>query len=280
MQYQTYRLKEYFPALCGNYEPTLTAYCPDNSAEIHPGRVRASVLICPGGAYAFTSDREAEPVALQFVARGFNAFVLRYSVAPERYPEALREAAAAMAFIRGRAEDFSVNPEQIAILGFSAGGHLAASLGVFWNDPELAQALGKTAEDIRPNGLILGYPVISSGEFAHRGSIDNLLGSDADAALRAKMSLETQVTEQTPPTFLWHTYADGSVPVENSLGFAAALRRHNVPFEMHIYPTGSHGLSLCSYETATHAEQLLPHDAGWMPLCCEWMTLTFGIPHT
>lgn len=277
MQYEVLHLKQFFPALSGDYEPTLTAYCPDNPAEIHPGRVRASVLVCPGGGYAFTSDREAEPVALQFVAQGFNAFVLRYSCSPARHPEPLLEAAAAVALIRCRAEDFAVNPAQIAILGFSAGGHLAASLSVFWNDPEVSARLGKTPDDIRPNALILGYPVITSGEFAHRGSFDNLLGPDASPALLEKVSLEKQVTDQTPPAFLWHTFADSAVPVENSLEFAMALRRHHVPFELHIYPAGPHGLSLCNYETSRGEDQLQPHDAGWMSLCAEWLKLTFGI---
>ena len=277
MQFEVVRLKEFFPALRGNYEPTLTVYCPDNPPKIHPGRVRTAVLVCPGGGYTFTSDREAEPVALQFVAQGFDAFVLRYSVSPERYPESLLEAAAAVSLIRSRAEELAVNPAQIAILGFSAGGHLAASRGVFWNRPELAKKLGKTPDAIRPNALILGYPVITSGPFAHRSSFDELLGPDAAPELLEKMSLEKQVTEQTPPSFLWHTFEDGSVPVENSLEFAMALRRHKVPFELHIYPAGPHGLSLCNYETSSRADQMQPHDAGWMALCAEWLKLIFGI---
>lgn len=275
MQYQVIRLKPLFPALTGNCDPTLTVYCPDNSPKIASGRLRPSVLICPGGAYSYTSDREAEPVALRFLACGFNAFVLRYSVSPERYPESLREAASSVALIRSRISEFHGNQDQIAVLGFSAGGHLAASLGVFWNSPELSAALGLKPMAIRPNALILGYPVITSGVLAHRSSFDNLLGKEAPPELLEKMSLENQVNDETPPTFLWHTYADGSVPVENSLVFAAALRNHRVPFELHVFQNGRHRLSLCDETTAGSDDQIDPHDAKWVPLCIEWLKILF-----
>lgn len=275
MVYDRIELKEVFPQLKGNYEPTLTVYCPDKLPGSHLPAPRASIVILPGGGYSFTSDREAEPVAMQFVAQGYNVFVLRYSVSPERYPEALLEAAATFALVRRRAAEWSADPDRIAILGFSAGGHLAASLGVFWKEPFLAQTLGLESDQFRPNAMILGYPVITSGEYAHRGSFEELLGLSAQPELVEKMSLENQVNDSTPPTFLWHTFEDQSVPVENSLFFVSALRRHKIPFELHIFPYGSHGLSLCNEQTSTGDGQINRHDAVWMDLCLDWLRLIF-----
>ena len=150
-------------------------YCLDNSEEIVPDRVRPSVLVIPGGGYEMTSDREAEPIAMQFLAAGFNAFVLRYSVKPSVFPVALLEAADAMKMIREHAAEWHVDPEAIAVIGFSAGGHLAANLATSASDDVLA-AHGYDPDAVRPNGLMLAYPVITSGPLAHRGSFDSLLG--------------------------------------------------------------------------------------------------------
>ena len=195
-------------------------YCLDNSEEVVPDRVRPSVLVIPGGGYEMTSDREAEPIAMQFLAAGFNAFVLRYSVKPSVFPVALLEAADAMTMIREHAAEWHVDPDAIAVIGFSAGGHLAASLGVFWKKDFIAQTLGVTSDMVKPNGMILSYPVITSGKFAHTGSFECLLGEDYnDLDKRKEQSLEFQVSKDTPTTFLWHTVTDDCVPVENSLLF-------------------------------------------------------------
>lgn len=278
MYYETIKLNEHFPQLPKNpgFEPTLTAYCRENFSEIDLNRKRPSILICPGGGYEFTSDREAEPVALKFLSFGYNAFVLRYSVAPEKYPTALLQVSAAMAMIRREADKFNANPDQIAVCGFSAGGHLACSLGVFWKEPFLSQTLGFEQNLNRPNAMILAYPVITSGQYAHTGSFDCLLGKDAPQELKDKMSLETQVSKDVPPTFLWHTFSDQTVPVENTLFFADALRKHQVPFELHIYPDGSHGLSLCDDETAREERMLNPHCSTWANLCAEWLNTVFS----
>ena len=275
MIYDVIKLKEIFPQLRGNYEPTLTAYCPDKLPDSRMTSPRASIVILPGGGYCFTSDREAEPVAMQFMAQGYNAFILRYSVRPERYPESLLETAATFALVRRRAAEWSADPDRIAVLGFSAGGHLAASLGVFWKEPFMAQVLGLESETFRPNAMILGYPVITSGEFAHRDSFEELLGPSVRPELLEKMSLEKQVNDSTPPAFLWHTFEDEAVPVENSLFFASALRRHKIPFEMHIFPGGCHGLSLCNEQTSVSDRQLNSHDAVWMELCLRWLRMIF-----
>ncbi len=237
---------------------------------------RPAVLICPGGGYGFCSAREAEPIAIQYNAAGFHAFVIdHYSVHPYRYPDALEEVSKAMQIIRENAEKWCVNKDQIAVCGFSAGGHLACSLGVFWNQEPI-----KTADQSnRPNAMILGYPVISSDPaVAHMGSFDSLCGED-NLELKQKMSLENQVTKDTPPAFLWHTYTDEVVPVENSLRFAAALRKENIPFEMHIYQDGPHGLSTNLPDVNAYYPELNCSRAlgGWVALSADWMRDLFHI---
>jgi acetyl esterase/lipase len=198
----------------------------------------------------------------RFNAAGLHAFVVHYSVAPHRHPQPLRDAARAMRLIRQRAGEWQVDLGRIAICGFSAGGHLAASLGVHHASRWVAGDDPVDQLSCRPDGLILCYSVITAGQFAHQGSLENLLGPGHDAQLRREMSLEEQVDADTPPAFLWRTVADGSVPVENSVLFAQALRRHGTLFELHLYPHGGHGVGLSDED---------PHVATWMGLCCEWL---------
>ena len=251
----------------GKGEPTLHTYIREKSPEM-PLPPRPAIVICPGGAYAFTSDREAEPIALRFLDLGFQTFVLRYSVAPNTaFPGALLELAASVALVRDHAEEWGIDPDKIFVCGFSAGGHLAASLGVFWDREFVAPSLGRAAADVRPNGMVLGYPVISATQFIDTESIENvLLGNDTEET-RALVSLEKQVTADTPPAFIWHTAADDNVAVENSLMFAAALRENDVPFALHIVPDGRHGLSLAQAETGMVEEQL----NDWPAWCAAWI---------
>lgn len=251
------------------FQPTLATYV------VAGDKKRGAVLICPGGGYERLSPREAEPVALQFAAAGFHAFVLYYSVAPSRHPQPLLDASRAMALLHTHAQEWKIDTRKIAVCGFSAGGHLAASLGVHWDKPYLAHVPDLEQGWNRPDALILGYPVISAGQFAHRGSFANLLGKDADPELLRAMSLENQINAQTPPTFLWHTYEDASVPVENALLFANGLRAQKIPFELHIYPQGAHGLSLATEETDDGRGLQDAHISGWMKLCTEWLHQTF-----
>lgn len=230
-------------------------------------RERPGVLICPGGAYRFISPREAEAVALQFCAAGFNAFVLTYTVPPDHYHLPLRELSQAVCEIRKRAADWNLDPDRIAVCGFSAGGHLAASLGVHWHKLE-------DAPMNKPNALILSYPVISSGEHKHAGSFENLLGPNPTPEMVEEMSLEKQVNPNTPPTFLWHTVEDDVVPVENSLLFASALQKNNILFELHVFPHGPHGLSLATVET-DDGRGISPHVGHWIGLCIEWLKELF-----
>ena len=254
------------------FRPTLDTYLLDGE------KTRGAVLVVPGGGYGFTSDREGEPIALQFTGAGLHAFVLWYSVMPHRHPQPLADLARAMCVIRARAEDWRIDPDRIAVIGFSAGGHLAGSLGVHWNKPWLSDIQGIAASGAKPNALILSYPVITSGTHTHRGSFDNLLGETASEEMLALMSLEKQVGGHTPPVFLWHTFADGLVPVENSLMFAQSLRAAGVPFELHVFPDGEHGLSLATEETAVADMGADPHVSSWMGLCVAWLRERFSTP--
>lgn len=256
-----------------NTEAELTLYLLDNFPEIDTERTRPTILICPGGAYAIVSDREGEPIAMQMLAQGFHAAVLRYNVAPTRFPNALAEAASSIAYLRENAKELGVDPEKIIMAGFSAAGHLTASLGVFWQEEWLKEYTGYAPEQVKPNGLILSYPVITSGDHAHSGSFKRLLGEDATEEQREYVSVERQVTEKVPPCFIWHTMADPVVPVENSLIFASALRNAGVKFELHIFPQGAHGLALATEETAAYGYGNFNPKTQLRPECAEWIRL-------
>ena len=252
---------------------TLKIYAPDISKEIPTVRKRKGVLICPGGGYEFVSDREGEPIALAFVAQGFNAFVLTYEVAPAvKHPQPLLDASRAMCIIRENAEKWNTEKDMIAVCGFSAGGHLAASLGVFWKEKYLQEMLCIPEGMNKPNALILNYPVITSQlSLAHRGSFYNLLGENLDEVTYSTMSLEKYVSENTPAAFIWHTFSDSCVPVDNSLLFAQSMRNYCIPFELHIFPEGEHGLSLCDARTGNEDTPVNRHAGKWFDLCVEWL---------
>lgn len=254
-----------------SFRPTLDTYILDNKP------VRGSVLVFPGGGYACTSEREAECIAIKFNSAGFNAFVLYYSVAPNRHPQPILDAARAMCIIRENAENWRVDPNKIAVIGFSAGGHLAASIGTLWNEEYLFETKGITKGKTRPDAVILSYPVIMApafGKKAHAGSFYNLLGENLSDSEYDEMSLEKKVSPETPPAFIWHTFEDLCVPVENSLEFARALRENGVPFEMHIYPNGGHGLSLATKEVCDE-NSIDPHVGTWIDLCRTWLNELF-----
>lgn len=257
------------------YKATITSYILDSYPEVQGERKRPLIIICPGGGYGHHSPREAEAIAIKMNSFGFNSLVLRYSLAPNSMPSQLYEAAYTIAFARAHAKEWSTDTDKIIVGGFSAGAHLAASIGTMWNEDILKEYITKTLElepeDIRPNGLLLGYPVITSGEFAHRGSFVNLLGKNYDKYLEFA-SLENRVDIKTPITFLWHTFEDSTVPVENSLLFANALRKNNVFFEMHIFPNGGHGLGLATKETdVMDGSRYQPECACWVDMFSTWV---------
>lgn len=251
--------------------PTCTTYILDSYPEYQGIRKRPLIVVCPGGGYGHHSPREGEAIAVKMNNLGFNAVVVRYSLAPNEYPCALYELATVVAMARDKAEEWSIDPDKIIVAGFSAGGHVAASLGTMWNNGFISEALGVEAEKIKPNGMLLSYPVITSGEYAHRGSFEKLLGSQYEE-LVDKVSLEKCVNKDTPKTFIWHTFEDGSVPVENSLFFAKALRECGIHFELHIFPYGGHGLGLATQETNTkEGNKLQPECAVWPDMFAAWL---------
>lgn len=264
------------------HDTRLITYIQDHYEEVGIDR-RPLVLICPGGAYAYTSAREGEALALQFLAMGCHAAVLKYSCAPAKYPVALTELAAAMALIREHTEEWHIEPEGVIVLGCSAGGHLAACMGTLWGESFLAKAAGIAEKDqrlLRPDGMILCYPVITAGEYAHRGSFENLLGEEEgklerleeEGSLLSGLSLEEKVTAETSPAFIWHTFTDEAVPVENSLLLVSALRRAGVSAEFHMYPEGGHGLSLANRLTRHRDGSAVQKECTtWIPLVRTWI---------
>ena len=288
MKYEVIEIK-----IAQSVQANLTLYIQEQYPEVYGDRKRPMALICPGGGYGHVSPREGEAIALHFLTAGCHAAVLRYDVAGHgvEFPQHLLELAASVSYIREHAKELTVIPDQILVGGFSAGGHLAACLGCFWHEEWLEKLmkkeLGVTKESYQPNGLILGYPVITSGEFAHRGSFENLMRKKAQkgceciglsgSELEAKLSLENQVTDNVPPVFMWHTFEDGAVPLENSLFFAMALRKAGVSLEYHVFPRGGHGYALGTKETAivTTMKEIDPQIPQWMELCKNWIKYTY-----
>lgn len=269
-------------------QATLTIYAHEDYPEVYGERKRPMIVICPGGGYEHVSPREGEPIALQFMTTGAHAAVLRYDVSGQgaEFPQHLLELAASVAYVRKHAAEYCIDPDKILVAGFSAGGHLAASLGCFWKEKWLEEMMqaeaGATMKDYHPNGEILAYPVITSGEFAHRGSFVKIMGSEAEQGyaplgltakeLEEKLSLENQVTSDFPQTFMWHTFEDGAVPLENSLFFAEALRKAGVNFEYHVFPHGGHGYALATKETAMkEGKEINAQCAQWIDLFKNWM---------
>ena len=275
MKYHLLHLKDYFPFLGdAGCNPTLEIYLPYNMTEMHrEHQKRPCMVICPGGGYGFVSQRESEPIALPFLQEGYNAFVLTYSVEPHRFPTQLREVAAVLDLIHRNADAWNCDPNRVAIIGFSAGGHLAAHYSTCYDCPEVREVF---PDSYGVQASILSYPVITAdARYSHAGSFENLTGhqpvTETDVE---KFSLDRRVTDHTPPTFLWHTAPDNTVPVENSLLYAAALSRHHVPFELHIYPFGGHGLSTVDLHTCDNLDTKTAHAHAWMDCVKKWLQLT------
>jgi acetyl esterase/lipase len=221
-------------------------------------------VVLPGGGYQVKAAHEAVPIAQWLNSLGIAAFVLDYRVAPYRHPIPLLDARRAIQLVRCRAGELSIDPARIGILGFSAGGHLAASAGTHFEayDSIYLPEDEVSAFSFRPDAMVLCYPVISFIQNFHLGSIDNLLGPDSSLELRSSLTNETRVTAQTPPAFIWHTSDDGSVPVENSLLFARALSACNIPSELHVFAHGIHGVGLAKNH---------PYAEPWTELCARWL---------
>lgn len=237
--------------------PTLTPFLPSEKST------GAVVIVCPGGGYTHLADHEGRPVAEWLNSIGVTAFVLKYRIGPKyHHPAPLQDAARAIRTVRARAAEWKIDPKRIGILGFSAGGHVASTIGTHFDagNPSADDPIEQVSS--RPDLLVLIYPVITMGEFTHGGSKKQLIGANASPEMVKLLSNEEQITKQTPPTFLVHTTNDAAVPVENSLHFAEQLRKSGVPFELHIYERGPHGFGLGGND---------PVLSTWPARCADWL---------
>ena len=271
MYHFTVDLNKDYPQLTKAASTPLIGYIPANSAEIAV-KQRPAIIVFPGGGYEFLSDREAEPIALAFAAQGYCSFILKYAVKPAVYPLQLFQAMAAIDYIKKNAEEYHVDKNKIAVIGFSAGGHAAASAATLHSSQEVLKAFDVKENELRPDAAILSYPVISNKEFAHKGSLFNVSGGDNQVA--EYLSLEKRVDKNTSPCFLWHTADDGCVPVKNSLVFAEKLSEYSVPFELHVFEKGVHGLSLANQLTnSPNCNMINQPVSKWLELSLNWLAL-------
>ena len=277
MKHERLELKNYFDFIGANGEnPVVETYLPYNMVEMNrQNQKRPCMVVCPGGGYGMCSERESEPIALQFLSEGFNVFVLTYSVAPHRFPTQLREVAATMELIYANAEEWNCDTDKIAIIGFSAGGHLAAHYSTMFDCKEVRAVF---PESKSVNASVLAYPVIDADfNNTHQGSFMNLLGHAPDKAEEEYFSCNRQVKETTPPAFIWHTAEDGCVPVVNSISYAKALIEKKVPVELHIYPFGGHGLSTSDRETIDNVTNIVKYNNIWLDSVKRWLNLIFEL---
>ena len=243
--------------------PTLTPYLPDPASA-----TGAAMVICPGGGYEHLAPHEGNDYALWLNQHGVTCFVLKYRLGSSgyRHPAMLQDAARAVRLVRAKADDWKIDPKRVGIMGSSAGGHLAATLLTHFDSGNAAAEDAIERQSCRPDLGILCYAVISMGQYTHQGSKNALLGANPSPELVQLLSNELQVTPNTPPCFLWTTFEDRTVPMENSMLFASALRKNNVPFALDIYQKGGHGLGLADPPPFTH-----PHP--WAADCLVWLKL-------
>lgn len=290
---------------------TLTTYILQDSPELLAGKTRPAIIVCPGGGYFNCSDREAEPIALKFASKGYHTFVLRYSIYSEEegmglldisrplpinenslYPNAMREIGKTMLIIREHADEWLVDVDRIAVCGFSAGGHNAAMYATKWHEDVISKYFGEDKEKFRPAAAILGYPltdyIYKRDSESKRDPMNQLffkasnmayLGAEApDEDVLDEVSPARHVTENTPPTFLWATSEDDLVPVQHSLIMARALAEKKVPFEIHIFESGPHGLGTSDQAGAGAKSQIYADAAKWTELAGCWLEKRFALP--
>ncbi|MGN0805293.1 MAG: alpha/beta hydrolase [Candidatus Coproplasma sp.] len=250
----------------------LTTYLRTPSLEIK-AKIRPAVLVIPGGAYTMVSDREGEPVALSFLSEGYCAFLLKYTT-HTAYPTPLIEACMAMVYIRENADKFGIDPNSVVAIGFSAGGHLTGMLATMSGEKEIEDALVDKCCLAKPNAVILSYPVITMEDKFTHGDTRRIISGDG-ALPYDKLSIEKRVTDNSVPAFIWHTMEDNCVPVENSLNLASAYKKVGVPFALHIFERGFHGLSLCNEEVFDSEEiyKSFGHVDRWFDLALDWLKM-------
>ena len=300
---------------------TLTLYIHENKKEYLFGKRRPIIIICPGGGYSYLSDREADPIAAFFMSAGMHTAILRYGIGEYAVaPGPLHDIAASVAFLRDRADELFIDPDAVFVCGFSAGGHVAAQLGVFWNDAGKLPEYKDCPERIKPNGMILGYPVIDLKASAKKLDIgvdikmdiddidfaqthpgiskkdifirDENAGKyyvDFELAMNAyifggyyteeqenEYCLQSFVSKDTPPAFIWHCAGDNLILTSNSLDFSAALAREGVDFELHIYSGGGHGLATSDYMTAGNPQDYYEASTDWHVKAVDWVNRISG----
>lgn len=306
MYYEKVKLYE------GRDDVTLASYVWDDAADLLNGKTRPAVIICPGGAYLNLSNAEGEPVALAFANMGYNAFVLRYSVYSEGienadmftsggqgvkehciFPKPMQDIGAAMLYIREHSEAWHINMDQVAICGFSAGAHNCAMYSVYWNKPEIAGFFGVDPQMMKPAASILAYPItdyvyLQAGSGLSEDPVAASLFEDSSLAflgttkpsdkLLYKVSPVYLVDQNTPPTFLWATSEDNLVPVQHSILMARSLADAGIPFELHIFEKGMHGLGTAAEAGAGNLMQINDDAAQWIPMCHKWLQKRFRLP--
>ncbi len=251
------KLWDVVPGSVDGFEPYLEPYL------LNDNKKHGAVIVCPGGGYSHRALHEGAPIAERMNREGFHAFVLQYRVKPNPWPEPQKDAGRAIRIVRKNAEQWNISADKIAILGFSAGGHLAASQGVYFNS-EITNG-GDEMDKIssRPDAVIPCYPVITTNpEFAHTGSPKSLFGENPTSEQLESFSLEKHVSADSPPAFMWHTAADKGVPAMNSMLFAQALAKYDIPYELHIFPEGGHGLGM---------KPDVPYILIWPELASRWL---------
>ncbi len=250
----------------------ITYYLHDAVEDLQAYKQRPIVIVCPGGGYTHLSNREADPVALSFMAKGFHVAVLKYSIDPYAlFPNSLIELSKAVKYTRDNASRFGIIKDKIAICGFSAGGHVTATFSTLWNRDFVKFLTEVEAEENKPNAIILGYPVITKRWLEKSGVINKILNEFTLEEFKL-ISANENVSKDTPPAFIFHSFEDKTVPVSDSLDFAKAMEENNVPFELHIYEKGVHGFVLGNELTRMDENQ--PIDGNgytWLEMSCKWL---------